>query len=77
MTDQLQNPFNAPKTYMAILICLLYHKKIPAIPLLLVDGKFVSDFCEKVNLFNILFHQYVQQYRQYKIQVFYYLFYVD
>ena len=77
MTDKLQNPFNAPKTYMAILSCLLYHKKIPAIPLLLVDGKFVSDFFEKVNLFNILFHQYVQQYRQYKIQVFYYLFYID
>ena len=55
MTDKLQNPFNAPKTYRAILSCLLYHKKIPAIPLLLVDGKFVSDFCEKANLFNNFF----------------------
>ena len=30
-------------------------KKIPAIPPLLVDGKFVSDFCEKANLFNNFF----------------------
>ena len=38
MTDKLQNPSNAPKTYWAILSCLLY-KKIPAIPpLLLADG---------------------------------------
>ena len=30
-------------------------KKLPAIPQVLVDGKFVSDFCEKANLFNNLF----------------------
>ena len=55
MTDKLQNPSTASKTYWAILSCLLYNKKIPAIPPLLADGKFVSDFCEKANLFNNLF----------------------
>ena len=55
MTDKLQNPSTAPKTYWAILSHLLYNKKLPAIPPLLADGKFVSDFCEKANLFNIFF----------------------
>ena len=50
MTDKLQNRFTAPKTYWAILSCLLYNKKILAIPPLLLDGKFVSDFCEKAIL---------------------------
>ena len=35
MTDKLQNPSTAPKTYWAILSCLPYNKKIPAIPPLL------------------------------------------
>ena len=56
---------------MAILSPLLYNKKIPAIPSLLVDSKFVSNFSEKENLLNFYFHQYVHQC---KIQVFYHLF---
>ena len=55
MTDKLQNHSTAPKMYWAILSHLLYSKKIPALPSLLVDGKIVSDFCEKANLFNIFF----------------------
>ena len=55
MTDKLQNPSTARKTYLAILNLLLYNKKISAIPPLLVDGKFVSDFCEKANVFNNFF----------------------
>ena len=55
MTEKLQNRSTAPKTYWAILNHLLYNKKIPAISLLLADGKFVPDFCEKANLFNNLF----------------------
>ena len=31
---------------------MLYNKRFPAIPPLLTDGKFVSDFCEKTNIFN-------------------------
>ena len=42
-------------TYWAFLSRLLYNKKIPAMPPLLVDGKFASDFCEKANLFNNFF----------------------
>ena len=73
MTDKPQNPSTVPKRYWAILSCLLYNKKIPAIPSLLADGKFVSDFCEKANFLNIFFHQYLHQY---KMQVFYHLFYI-
>ena len=73
MTDKLQHPSTAPKMYWAILSRLLYNKKIPTIPPLLADGKFVSDFWEKANLFNNFFHQYVYQY---KIKVFYHLFYI-
>ena len=42
-------------TYLVFLGGLLYKKNIPAIIPLFVNGKFVSDFCEKENLFdNIL-----------------------
>ena len=33
MADKLQDPSTAPKTYWAIVIRLLYNKKIPPIPL--------------------------------------------
>ena len=55
MTNKLNHPKAAPKTYWSILNTLLYHKKIPAIPPLLVNGKFVSYFCTKANLFNDFF----------------------
>ena len=50
MTSKLPDSHTAPKTYWTLLNCLLYNKKIPAIPTLLVDGKFVSDFYEKSNI---------------------------
>ena len=34
---------------------LLYNKKLSTIPPLLVDGKLVSDFCKKANIFNNFF----------------------
>ena len=40
---------------MAILSPLLYNKKIPVIPPLLVDSKFVSNFSEKENLLIFFF----------------------
>ena len=55
MTNKLNDPKAAPKTYWSILNNFLYNKKIPAIPPLLVNGKFVSDFCTKANLFNDFF----------------------
>ena len=55
MTSKLKDAFSAPKTYWTIINHLLYNKKIPAIPPLLVDGNFVSDFNKKANLFNNFF----------------------
>ena len=55
MTNKLNDPKAAPKTYWSILNRFLYNKKIPAISPLLVNGKFVSDFCTKANLFNDFF----------------------
>ena len=55
MTSKLADSHTVPKTYWALLKRLLYTKKIPAIPPLLVDGKFVSNFCEKANIFNNFF----------------------
>ena len=55
MTKKIADSNTSPKTYWTILNCLLYNKKIPTIPPLLVDGKLVSDFCEKANIFNKLF----------------------
>ena len=55
MTSKLADSHTAPKTYWTLLNRLLYNKKIPPIPPLLVDGKFVSDFYEKSNIFNNFF----------------------
>ena len=55
MNNKLNDPKAAPKTYWSILTKFLYNKKIPAIPPLLVNGKFVSDFFAKANLFNNFF----------------------
>ena len=55
MTKKLQDPKTAAKMNWAILSRLLYKKKIPVIPSLSVNGKSVSDFCEKGNLFNNFF----------------------
>ena len=55
MTKKLADSNTSPKAYWAILNRLLYNKKIPTIPPLLVDGKLVSDFCKKANIFNNFF----------------------
>ena len=55
MMTKFQDPKTAAKTYWAILSRLLYKEKILAIPPLFVNGKFVSNFCEKTNLFNNFF----------------------
>ena len=43
------------KTYWSILKSFYNDSKIPLIPPLLVNNKFVSDFTEKSNLFNDFF----------------------
>ena len=55
MPKKLEDSKTAPKTYWTILNCLIYNKKIPAIPPLFVNGNFVSDFSVKANLFNDFF----------------------
>ena len=55
MTSKLADFHTASKTYWNLLNCLLYNKKIPSIPPLLADGKFVFDFYEKSNIFNKFF----------------------
>ena len=55
MTNKLNDPEAAAKTYWSILNRFLYIKKIPAISPLLINGEFVSDFCTKANLFNYFF----------------------
>ena len=68
INDKLKIASTALKTYWDILNCLLYNKKIPAIPPLLADGKFVQIFVKKQIFLIIFYHLYVHQY---KIQVFY------
>ena len=55
MTKKLADSNTSPKTYWTILNRLLYNKKIPTIPPLLVDGKLVSDFSKKANIVNNFF----------------------
>ena len=44
-----------PKTYCSILKTFHNDKKIPLIPPLLIDGKFITDIQSKVNIFNKFF----------------------
>ena len=55
MTSKLEDCNTASKTCWSILNPFFYNKNIPAIPPVLVDGSFISDFCEKANLFNNFF----------------------
>ena len=55
MTKKLADFNTPPKTYWTILNRLLYNKKFPTVPPLLVDVKLVSDFCKKANIFNNFF----------------------
>ena len=55
MTKKLADSNTSSKSYWTILNRLLCNKKLPTIPPLLVDGKMVSDFCKKANIFNNFF----------------------
>ena len=54
---KLNDPKTAPKTYWSILKTFVNGSKIPLIPALLVNNKFVTDFLEKANLFNDFFRE--------------------
>ena len=55
MTKKLADSNTSPKMYWTILNRLLYNRKLPTIPPLLVDSKLVSDFRKKANIFNNFF----------------------
>ena len=52
MTKKIADSNTSSKNYWTILNRLLYNKKLPTIPLLLVDGKLVTNFCKKANIFS-------------------------
>ena len=55
MCEKLNDPITAPKTYWKIINCFLSNKKIPVIPPLLVNGEIISNFSQKVSIFNKFF----------------------
>ena len=55
MSTQLDNLKTAPKTYWSIISRFLNRRKMPAIPPILADGKLVSGFKIKTELFNSYF----------------------
>ena len=52
---QLNDPLTRPKKYWSILKTLLNGKKIPLIPPLFINSRFVSNFKEKAQAFNSFF----------------------
>ena len=55
MASKLTNVQRNSKTYWSLLNRILGNKKIPLIPQLLHENKFVRDFKEKAELFNSFF----------------------
>ena len=55
LSKNLSDPMTTPKSYSSILKTFLNNKKIPCIPPLLHDGKFITNFKQKVETFNSFF----------------------
>ena len=55
LSSKLAKPAASSKTYWSILKTLVKNKKIPCIPLLFHENKFITSFKEKVELFNTFF----------------------
>ena len=55
MSIKLNDPLTAPKTYWSILSRFLDNEEVPAIPPLLVNVDIISNFSEKVDVFNKFF----------------------
>ena len=55
MCEKLNDPITAPKTYWKIINRFLSNKKIPAIPPLLVNAEIISNYSQKVSIFNKFF----------------------
>ena len=52
---KLNNPQTSPKTYWSIIKSCYNGRNIPIIPTLSVNGKIITNFKEKTNLFNKYF----------------------
>ena len=59
-STKLANPSTSSETYWSILKTFINGKKIPIIPPLLVNDKFITNFLEKANLFNEFFSKQCQ-----------------
>ena len=55
LAGKLANPATSSKTYWSILKTFLNNKKIPCIPPLFHENKFITNFKEKAELFNTFF----------------------
>ena len=55
LSKKLNDPSTAPKSYWFILNWILNNKKTPSILPIFHNGKVISDFKEKTNLFNSFF----------------------
>ena len=55
LSQKLLDPKTSQKSYWSILKTFLNNKKIPCIPPLLHQDKFVTDFKEKADIFNNFF----------------------
>ena len=55
LSSRLADLLTSPKTYWSILKTFLNNKKIPCIPPLFHENKFITDFKEKAELFNHFF----------------------
>ena len=60
LSNKLANPSTSWKTYWSILKTFVNGKKIPIIPPLFVNDKFITNFLEKANLFNEFFSKQCQ-----------------
>ena len=57
LSVKLNNPKTSSKAYWKILKTFTNGKKIPSIPPILVNNKYVSNFSTKANIFNTFFSQ--------------------
>ena len=55
ISKKLSDPSTSPKCYWTLLKTLLNGRKIPCIPPLFHDNKFITDFKEKSEIFNSFF----------------------
>ena len=55
LSKKLSDPKTSPKAYWHILKSFFGDKKVPIIPPLLYNNKYITDFKDKANLFNIHF----------------------